>query len=549
MLDILEQVLDRDMNWEEGRDAIEDAVRRSPHQLRDCSPWGELMLQQDAGEPAPPADGHQAPGAPWTPGLAPGQVRAAPLVAKTVALVEAAGRAAAAATVAAAITPPSAEQKPERSVIERLMHRLGGLFNLGGGLKKSELPQSPPALPGSQSFLARLPRQQDRALLAEQGESRTEAFLARARQAVAAARVIRLDDDPDRPTAPAGPPITLGAMEECEEVMHLMGLAEASSEGLGELVRQDALRYALTTFKKRCRYRELGRDPGRLPDDLMVLAEITPAAAPPGTAGDPGQPPAAGLHTAAAAQALFEDILREAGAGTGLLITAEAGSPPAQAQLQGAPAMGEAEAGAPATASPADASEPEADAHTQLQGWPATGEAEASAEATAPVSDAGRPAPVQLPRGTPADEQGPVTHQEAAAASQARVVVQPPAVLEAPTASDEAAGSPPAAGQQPVPEPAPADAQAALEVEPAVETEPTGDDEPERLPPAAEPQANTVEPDLQPPVSQEIVAGEHTCHVWGSTTHAGLSLDCRSQAQVSTLLQTCGAQSGADGAA
>eukprot|EP00891_Asterochloris_glomerata_P000405 jgi/Astpho2/405/Aster-x0924 len=464
MLEILEQVLDREMNWEEGRDAMEDAVFRSNHQHRDSSPLGELMLQRDAGEAALPADKRQAPGTPSAPGLAPEQVIAAPpvadsaqgaaaaaaAVAEAVALVEAAGRAAAAATVAAAITsraagtssgPASAEQKPERSVIERLMHRLGGLFNLGGGLGKSELPQSQPALPTSQSALALLPKQR-RALLAERGDWRAEAILANAKQAVASARRIQLEVEPDAPTYPAGPPIAMGTMEEYEELMHLMQLAEVATQGLGEDVQHEALRFALATFKNRCRYRELGRDPGRLPDNLT-----------------------------------------------------------------GAPATGKAEAGAWAIAAAGDDGKPEAGAQAQLQGLPATNKPEAGAQATAPVSDAGRPAPVQMPPGTPADERDPVTHQGPAAVSEAQVVVEPQAVLVPPTASDEAPGSPQAAEQQLVPQPAPADASKALEGKPAVEAEPKVDHEPERPPPTAEPQADSVEAGLQPPVSQEPVAG------------------------------------------
>ena len=600
MLGILEQVLDREVSWEEGRYALEDAIRRSCHQQRDSSPWGALMPQEDTGEAALPADRSQAPGVPPGPGLAPEQVRAAPPVAdpaqgvaaaaagvaEAVALVEAAGRAAAAATVAAAITSraadPSAglaaaEQKPERSVIDRLMHRLGGLFKLGGGLKESELPQSQPALPSSQSPLALLSPQQRRAFLAEQGDLRAEAILAQARQAVAAARKIQLDVDPDGPMHPAGPPITMGTMEEYEELMHLVEVAEAGTEGLDEVVRHEALGFALATFKNRCRYRELGRDPGRLPDNLTVRAEIDPAAATPAAAGQPGQPPAAGLDSPAATLALLEKALRVTGRGAGLLPSAEAGSHLAQGQLQGAPATGQPPAAgldspaatqalferalrvagsgagllpsAKAGSHPAQAQlqgapatgEPEAGAQARLQGLPATGKPEAGAEATAPASDAGRPAPVQLPCGTPADEQDAVTPQEPAAALGAQVVVEPPAVLGAPTASDEAPGSPSAAGQQLVPQPAPADAPAALEVEPAVEVEPSGDNEPERPPPAAEPQADTVEPGLQPPVSQEPVAGEHACHVWGGKTHAGPSLDCRSQVQMGMLSGRSGA--------
>lgn len=569
MLEILEQVLDREMNWEEGRDAMEDAVFRSNHQHRDSSPLGGLMLQRDAGEAALPADKRQAPGTPSAPGLAPEQVIAAPpvadsaqgataaaaAVAEAVALVEAAGRAAAAATVAAAITsraagtssgPASAEQKPERSVIERLMHRLGGLFNLGGGLGKSEPPQSQPALPTSQSPLALLPKQR-RALLAERGDWRAEAILANAKQAVASARRIQLEVEPDAPTYPAGPPIAMGTMEEYEELMHLMQLAEVATQGLGEDVQHEALRFALATFKNRCRYRELGRDPGRLPDNLTVRAEVTPAAGPPAAAGEPGQPPAAGLP-AALAQALSEDIprrqyllrqsqRRQAGTGAGLLPSAGAGSYPAQAQLQGAPATGKAEAGAWATAAAGDDGKPEAGAQAQLQGLPATGKPEAGAQATAPVSDAGRPAPVQMPPGTPADERDPVTHQGPTAASEAQVVVEPQAVLVPPTASDEAPGSPQAAEQQLVPQPAPADASKALEGKSAVEAEPTVDHEPERPPPTAEPQADSVEAGLQPPVSQEPVAGEFASHVEGSKTHAGLSLGCSSQKYVGKLFR------------
>ena len=606
MLEILEQVLDRDMNWEEGQDAIADAVVRS-HRHSDSGTWAKLLLQADAVGTALPADERKAPGAPpvQAPGPAPEQARAAlPVadsaqgvfaaatgaVADAVALAEAAGRAAAAATIASAITgraagtsadPASAEQKPERSVIERLMHRLGGLFNLGGGLKPSELPQSQPVLQSLQSSLALLPKQ-SRARIAEQEDQRAEALMATAKEAVARARTVHVEDDPSEPDHPAGPPITMGTLEEYEELMHLMKVADAGTEGLGELVRREALRYALITFEKRCRSRELGRDPGRLPDNLTVRAEITPVAALPAAAGQiSGQPPAAGLHFDALAKAFLEDSIQEAGTGAGQLPSAPAGSHPAHAQLQGVPAASELEAGAQAQLQGAHAAgepeagaqaqlqgahaagepeagaqaqlqgahaagEPEAGAQAQLQGAPAAGEPEAGAQAwlqgapaagepaagaqaTAPVSDAGRPATVQQPHGTTAAEQDPITHQEPAAVLEAQVVVEPQAVFESPTASDGAPGSPQPAGQQLVPQPAPADAQAALEVEPAVGVEPTGGDEPDRLPPAAAPQADTAEAGLQPPVRQEPVAGEHACHVWGSKTHAGLRLGCNSR--------------------
>ena len=555
MLEILEQVLDRDMNWEEGQDAIADAVMRS-HQHSDSSTWAKLLMQSEAVGTALPADERKAPGAPpvQAPGPAPEQARAAPpvadsaqgvfaaatgAVADAVALAEAAGRAAAAATVASAITgraagtsadPASAEQKPERSVIERLMHRLGGLFNLGGGLKPSELPQSQPVLQSLQSSLALLPKQ-SRARIAEQEDRRVEALMATAKEAVARARTVHVEDDPSEPDYPAGPPITMGIMEEYEELMHLMKVADVGTEGLGDLVRREALRFALITFEKRCRSRELGRDPGRLPDNLTVRAEITPVAAPPAAAGQiSGQPPAAELRFDALAKAFLEDSIQEAGTGAGQLPSAPAGSHPAQAQLQGVPAASEPEAGAQAQLQGAPAAgEPEAGAQAWLQGAPAAGEPAAGAQATAPVSDAGRPATVQQPHGTPAAEQDPITHQEPAAVLEAQVVVEPQMGLDTPTASDGAPGSAQPAGQQLVPQPAPADAQAALEVKSAVGVEPTGGDEPDRLPPAAAPQADTVEADVQPPVCQEPVAGERACHVWGSKTHAGLRLGCNSK--------------------